>query len=69
MYQAACSRSPIAEDAVSHQASPVKFVVEKVTLGQILLQELRFSPVSITSAMLHTHFYVSPILKSGPGVA
>jgi hypothetical protein len=31
------------------------FVVEQVTLGQVFLQVLQFSPVSIIPQMLHVH--------------
>jgi hypothetical protein len=34
---------------------PVGFVVAEVTLGQVSLQVLLFSPVSIFPSMLHTH--------------
>jgi branched-subunit amino acid transport protein len=34
------------------------FVVDKVVLGQVFLQVLRFSPVSIIPLMLHTHLHL-----------
>ena len=36
----------------------VVFVVDRVALGQIFLPVLRFSPVTIIAAFLHTHLYL-----------
>jgi hypothetical protein len=36
----------------------VRSVVDKVTLGQVFLQVLRFHPVSIIQPMLHTHLHL-----------
>jgi hypothetical protein len=36
----------------------VRFVVDKVALGQVFLQILRFSPVSIIPPILHTHLHL-----------
>ena len=35
----------------------VRFVVDKMTLGQVFLQVLRFSPFSIIPPILHTHLH------------
>ena len=35
----------------------VRFVMDKMTMGQVLLQVLRFSPVSIIPPILHTHLH------------
>jgi hypothetical protein len=42
----------------------VRFVVDKVALGQIFLIVLRISPVSIISPVLHTHFHIHVALTS-----
>jgi hypothetical protein len=39
------------------------FVVDKVALGQVFLQVLRFSPVSIIPPMLHTHLLLHAFLN------
>jgi hypothetical protein len=44
----AVSRQPLTAAArVRAQVKPVGFVVDKVALGQVFLQVLRFSPVNI----------------------
>jgi hypothetical protein len=45
---------------------PGSFRVEFVTeaLGEIYLRVLLFSPVSISTLMLHTHLQVSPTLQN-----
>jgi hypothetical protein len=36
----------------------LEFVVDKVALGQVFIQELRFSPVNIIPTLLHTHLHL-----------
>ena len=40
----------------------VRFVVGKEALGQVFIQVLRFSPVSIIPSMLHTHLRLHVVL-------
>jgi hypothetical protein len=40
----------------------VRFVVDKVALGQVFLRILQFSPVSIIPPMLHTYFNINAAL-------
>ena len=40
----------------------VGFVLDKVAFGQVFLQLLRFSRVSIVPPMLHIHYFTSPTL-------
>jgi hypothetical protein len=48
--QAVTSQHFTAEARVRAQLIHVEFTVDKATLGQLLLQVLRFSPVSIISS-------------------
>ena len=40
----------------------VKFVVDKVALGQGFLQVLWVSPVSVIPPMIHTHYHLNVVL-------
>jgi hypothetical protein len=45
----------------------VRFVVDKITLVQVFLQVLRFSPVSITPPVLHTFGSYQKDKRARPG--
>jgi hypothetical protein len=47
------------------EALRVRFVVDNVSLGQVFLPVLRFSPVSIIPSLLHTLLYLHDIRFSG----
>jgi hypothetical protein len=53
----AVSLSP-RRDGFDPRAVHVRYVVEKVALGQVFFRVLRLSPVNIIPAMLHTHVYL-----------
>jgi hypothetical protein len=58
MAQAVSRRHPTAEARVRLGPVHVGFVVDKVALGQVLSQVLRFSPVNFIPLLL---FFLSPI--------
>jgi hypothetical protein len=55
MAQAVSRRRLTAEARVRAQVNPVEFVVDKVTLGQVFLRVLRFSPVNIIPPCRELH--------------
>jgi hypothetical protein len=50
---------------VHTQLSPLGFVVDKVTLGQVFPKDLRFSLVNIISLLLHIHLCTFRKMDSG----
>jgi hypothetical protein len=55
----AVGRWPLAAEAGFHPRSAhVRFIVDKVALGQVLRRVLLFSPVSIIPPTLHTHLHL-----------
>jgi hypothetical protein len=50
----------------AHRAVHVGFVVDKITLTQVFLRVLQFSPVSIIPLLLHIHACIIWGIDNGP---
>jgi hypothetical protein len=67
MFHAAGRRPVTSEAGVRYEVSLWIYVVNIVVMGEVFLQMIRVSPVSIIPPVLHTPLYIPAVTRKSNG--